>query len=102
MTRSCAPFTALSATTELDELARRRAARKGSVLIHALVYVLVNSLLVAVALWRGRPVHPGPLLGWGLGLGIHALVVWPNLSERFMHGLVERERRALAREAGGH
>jgi len=88
-------------TATLDELARRRAARKASVLTHASVYVLVNAMLIAGALWRGRPVHPGPLLGWGLGLGIHALVVWPRLGDRFMRQLVERERRALEREAPG-
>lgn len=46
--------------------------------IHAFVYVLVNALLIAVNLLY-TPGHYWflyPLLGWGLGLAIQALVVF--------------------------
>lgn len=59
---------------ELQQLARKRVAMKSGFAIHLLAYTLVNAGLVAVSLSRGAPWHWGPLLGWGLGLGIHGLV----------------------------
>ena len=59
---------------ELQRLARKRVSMKLGFGIHLLVYVLVNTGLVLLSLSRGGQWHWGPLLGWGLGLGIHGLV----------------------------
>lgn len=59
---------------ELQRLARKRVGMKLGFGIHLLVYVLVNTGLVLLSLSRGGQWHWGPLLGWGLGLGIHGLV----------------------------
>lgn len=80
----------------LDRLARRRASLKLSWLVHAMVYVAVNLLLVAIAASAGRSWAVYPLMGWALGLGVHGLVVFlatdgGGLFER----LVERERARL-------
>lgn len=80
----------------LERLARRRAGAKMGWYIHALVYVLVNLLLIVLATSSGQNWYVFPLLGWGLGLLIHGAVVFlvapgGDLHER----LVERERKAL-------
>ena len=78
-------------------LARRRAAAKLGFLIHLVVFVIVNTglvLLDALALRRhGFSVFP--LLGWGLGLTIHGLVVGfgaagANLREKMEAAELER------------
>jgi hypothetical protein len=65
-------------TEDLKRVARRRVRAKLGLYIHASVYVVVNAFLalvqsqatpqVAWALW--------PAAGWGLGLAIHAAVVF--------------------------
>lgn len=59
----------------LDRLARRRAGARLGWHIHALVFVAVNAGLAVLAWSHGQTPHLGPLLGWGLGLGIHGAVV---------------------------
>ena len=60
---------------DLLHLARRRVRIKTGFYIHGLVYLLVNSALLAVNLLGGGPRwHVAPLLGWGLGLAIHGEV----------------------------
>lgn len=55
--------------------ARRRVRALRSFYHHALIYLVVNSLLAAVNLLTdpGRIWFVYPLLGWGIGLAIHAL-----------------------------
>lgn len=68
--------------TEDDDLhrqARRRVALKMGWLTHLLIYVLVNLGLAGLSIYNGRHWYLGPLLGWGLGLAIHGIVVWVNL-----------------------
>lgn len=60
----------------LDRLARRRAAAKMGWYVHAMVYVAVNLFLVALAASSGRQWAIYPALGWGVGLAVHALVVF--------------------------
>ena len=62
--------------TEIEQLAHKRAAAKMGWIIHALVYVAVNTGLALVAAASGRHWAVFPALGWGLGLLIHGLVVW--------------------------
>ncbi len=72
-------------TQDLQRLARRRAKARMGVYIHALVYIcVVGSGVVAQ-----QVLAPGfarfnllPALGWGLGLAIHAGVVFLSGSLR--------------------
>ena len=60
---------------DLMQQARRRVKIKTGFYIHGLVYLLVNSALLAANLLGGGPRwHLAPLLGWGLGLALHGLV----------------------------
>jgi hypothetical protein len=64
------------AETDLRELAIRSLRRKQAFKVHALVYALVNALLVVV--WLAGAITTGdwfpwfvfPLFGWGIGLGV--------------------------------
>lgn len=85
---------------ELEVLARRRANAKLGWYLHAVVYVLVNTLLFALSHYGlgTRPWSVYPLLGWGLGLALHGVSVFvlgsgSGLRER----MVQREREALQR-----
>jgi len=85
----------------LHKTARRRVAMKLGLGVHALVYVLVNTLLWLINTRNGGP-HWAvwPLAGWGLGLAIHTTVVMLKLSlAGWAATLVEREMQALARRA---
>ena len=80
----------------IERLARRRAGAKLGWYLHAGVYLLVNLLLVGLAAYHGQRWAVFPLLGWGLGLLIHGLVVFfvapgGGLYQR----LLARERKAL-------
>ena len=90
------PATADASASDLDRLARRRAGAKLGWYVHAAVYVLVNLALVGMSAARGQAWAVRPLLGWGLGLGVHGAVVWFAASGSGLHErLVARERRAL-------
>lgn len=84
---------------QLLKRARRRVGMKMGWLIHALVFVLVNGGLFLINQWSGHPRWANwPLMGWGLGLVIHGIVVWVSLSgeglrERMLAKEVERLRR---------
>ena len=89
-----------AATVALERRARRRVRLKTGFATHALVYVLVNLGLAAAVAWRGgdAPWRFGPLLGWGLGLGIHGIVVFARLHgdglrDRLIRSEIERLRR---------
>lgn len=85
---------------DIDRLAHRRAAARMGWFIHAAVYVLVNALLYArsreafgTAAWSVFP-----LLGWGIGLAMHGLVVFVlGSGSRLQRRMVERERERLQR-----
>lgn len=86
---------------ELEALARRRASAKLGWYVHALAFVLVNTLIFAMSRYAfgTRPWSVYPLLGWGLGLVLHGVSVFllgsgSGLRER----MVQREREALQRE----
>jgi|APCry1669188910_1035180.scaffolds.fasta_scaffold41027_3 2TM domain len=44
--------------------------------IHLVVYILVNTFLVILSLSTGGSWSIWPLLGWGIGLGAHAVTVF--------------------------
>jgi hypothetical protein len=79
--------------------ARRRVDAKIGFFIHAVVYVIINALLVAINL----STSPGylwffwPLGGWGLGLFFHALSVFlfvegSAMKQRMIDHELERQR----------
>lgn len=85
----------------LYRLARRRVGMKIGLGIHAAVYLVVN-----VTLWlidqrsAGMGWSHAPLLGWGLGLAIHATVVTLRLAAGRPHdGMIEREMERLRRSS---
>lgn len=85
----------------LERLARRRAGMRMSWLVHAAVFVAVNAGLAAVSFLSGRGWFVYPLLGWGLGLAIHGLVVLlAGSGDGLRQRLVERERQRLTRRTG--
>ena len=80
--------------------ARRRVGLKTGFATHALVYLLVNLGLAAAAAWHGGTStwRLGPLLGWGLGLAIHGIVVLANLyGDGLRDGLLRSEVERLRR-----
>lgn len=77
--------------------ATRRVYLKLSLYVHAAVYVVVNALLIAINLSTDSTYlwFVWPLLGWGLGLALHALVVflaprWRPLRDRMVQRELQR------------
>ena len=91
------PYSHSEPTADATErLARRRAGAKLGWLIHAIVYVLVNTLLVALSLASGRGWAVFPLLGWGLGLAVHGAVVFLTTGGAGIYDrLVQAERQRM-------
>lgn len=86
---------------EIDRLARKRAGAKLGWFFHAAVYVIVNLSVFAMSQYAfgNRAWSVFPLLGWGLGLALHAAAVWlvgvgGDLRER----MVQKERERLQRQ----
>lgn len=79
---------------EIEKLAKTRVQARMGFLIHAAMYVVLNTGLVVI--WyssgQGYPWFMWPLLGWGIGLLAHAisLVVGPGSAA---------EARAIQRES---
>ena|SRR6185436_2513780 len=63
---------------EIAKLAKKRVEERLGFLVHATMYVLVNTGLIVA--WRltgsSYPWFIWPLLGWGAGLAAHALGYW--------------------------
>ncbi len=79
-----------------EALARRIAGRKLGFFIHATVFVLVNAALIGLNLSTGRHAWSAfPLLGWGLGLAVHALTALGPM-QRWHEMLTARERTRIA------
>ena len=89
---------------EIDRLARKRAGAKLGWYTHAMVYVLVNGLLLAFSTYGfgHRPWSVFPALGWGLGLALHGVSVFVLGGGSALRERLERkERERLERELGG-
>lgn len=87
------------ADNELERQARRRAGAKLGWIVHALVYVAVNTLLTALSAMGDRHWALYPALGWGLGLVIHGFVVFVLTGGAGLHErLLQRERQQLQRD----
>lgn len=84
---------------ELDHIARRRAGARMGWTVHALVFLAVNTALMAMSLASGRHWAIYPALGWGLGLLLHGVGVWVALGGGGLQArLVAQERERLTRE----
>jgi hypothetical protein len=83
---------------DLERLARKHAGAKLGWYIHASIYLAVNLMLVLMSVIGGRHWAVFPLLGWGLGLAIHGIVVLLRTGRLGLHErMVQRERERLAR-----
>jgi hypothetical protein len=79
---------------EIYQQARKRVEEKKGLLIHAIVYVLVNAILVII--WavtnHGYPWFWWPLGGWGIGLIFNFLGVYVfNRQMKWEQTAVEKE-----------
>ena len=84
---------------DIEELARRRAKRKMGWYTHAFVYVVVNLALALKSAFTGHNWAIYPMLGWGLGLMIHGLVVFVGApADRLRDHLVQKERERLQQQ----
>jgi 2TM domain len=83
-------------TEDIEQLARKRANAKLGWFMHAGIYLIVNTFLMALSVWHGKAWAAFPLLGWGLGLAIHGAAVWfANAGSVLRERLVARERARL-------
>ena len=87
----------LSGEPELRQRAVKRLEDKRGLMAHALAYVSVNLLLVAIWYVTSAgffwPVFP--IFGWGIGLAFHAWdVLWPAPGPRQIEAEMERLRRS--------
>jgi len=82
----------------LREEAERRAQAQMSLRIHAAIFVLVNSGLLALDYLLDGAFNWAwwPMLGWGIGLGAHVIGVTYTLSDAHERA-VEREMERLRR-----
>jgi hypothetical protein len=82
---------------ELRANAVKRLHERRGLMAHALAYVMVNALLVAIWVAIGSRGFFWPLLpifGWGIGLAFHAWgVFWPEPGEAQIDREMERIRR---------
>ena len=87
--------------SDLRQQARDRVAAKLSFFVHLAVYIAVNLLVVAVNL-LATPGHLWfywPMLGWGIGVVFHGVVVLSFVKWRpLVAGMEEREFRKLQGE----
>lgn len=88
----------------IERLAHKRAAAKLGWIAHALVYLLVNLLLLAMSehAFGSRPWSAVPPLVWGLGLALHAVSVFAlGNGSGLRQRLVQKERERLGRGNNG-
>ncbi len=85
------------AVPDLRDRAVKRLKKRRDFMAHLLVYVLVNSFLIAI--WAITPVHVFwpmfPLFGWGIGVAMNAWDVWHG--EDFTEDQIAREVERLQR-----
>ena len=87
---------------ELRRLAIRRADMKLAFRSHLMAYVIVNAGLVMIYFMTsfGSYFWPvWPMIGWGIGLGAHAMTVYAN-GEGMRDRLIEEELEKLRRTRG--
>ncbi len=84
---------------DIETLAQKRAKRKMGWYTHAFVYIVVNLGLALKSAFAGHDWAVYPLLGWGLGLMIHGIVVFVSApADRLREHLVQKERDHLQQQ----
>ncbi len=84
---------------QVYERAKKRVAAKIGFYIHLTVYVAVNILLLIINLATTEyPWFKWPLVGWGVGLGVHGLIVFAlgsgsSIKERMIEKELQRQAR---------
>jgi hypothetical protein len=89
---------------DLERIAHKRAGAKLGWYVHAAVYIVVNLFVFAISSYGfgERPWSVFPLLGWGLGLGLHGISVFMlGAGGEFRERLVQQERDRLRRHQDG-
>jgi hypothetical protein len=89
---------------EIERIAHKRAGAKLGWYVHAALYVVVNLFVFAISSYGfgSRPWSIFPLLGWGLGLGLHGISVFLlGAGGGFRDRLVQQERERLQRRQNG-
>jgi 2TM domain len=95
------PVTPMSAEDELLARARKRVGKKMGFYTHALVFVMVNlGLYLVTSQIPGARWTPFPLWGWALGLAIHGLVTFLDLSGEGLRERMLAQEVARLRERG--
>lgn len=97
-----APSAAAADDAALRRRAKKRVEAKMGWYIHALVYVLVNGGLLLVNLVAGgHRWSVWPLLGWGIGLAVHGIVVFAAYGpgERWRERMLAQELQRLRDES---
>lgn len=93
---------------ERERRARRKVAKLRGFYVHALVYCVVNGLLMAIDLTGPSAGNWSiyPLLGWGLGLAMHGVAAYEigpfgqAWEDRKVRELMDKDRRDEAGQAG--
>ena len=89
---------------EIERLAHKRAGAKLGWYVHAALYVVVNLFIFGISQYAfgHRPWSVFPLLGWGLGLGLHGISVFLlGAGGGLREDLVRRERERLRQRHDG-
>jgi hypothetical protein len=89
---------------EIERIAHKRAGAKLGWYVHAALYLVVNLFVFAISSYGfgNRPWSILPLLGWGLGLGLHGISVFLlGAGGGFRDRLVQQERERLQRRQNG-
>ncbi len=63
-------------TDQRYERARARVQQIKEFYVHLAVYVMVNVVLIVINIVMGEHWFIWPLLGWGIGVAVHAVTVW--------------------------
>ncbi|MBN1344662.1 MAG: 2TM domain-containing protein [Phycisphaerae bacterium] len=83
-------------------MARKRVNAKIGLYIHGVVYVVVNVLLFLINLLTSRETlwFIWPLMGWGIGLLLHATIICAfSEGAGFKQRMIEKEMRKLPAQA---
>ncbi len=97
MTTTIHPTYSTLSPERIEQLAHKRASAKLGWLMHAAVYLAVNTGLVLASVASGKAWAVFPLLGWGIGLAAHGAAVWLVAPGAALHErLLARERARLA------
>ncbi len=84
----------MSDQPESYKRAEERVEKKLGFYVHLAVYVLVNAVLITIDLSRSPDSHwfYWPLIGWGIGLAMHAADVFGGgIGSKMKQRMVERE-----------